>query len=219
MTSTALAVFGITHADLPTTDLARALRIHEGLLGFCETARGDGWIDLDAGGTITLRLVQVARVDHRCTLRVRVGDVQACVDALVASGLSLTRAAQRTAESTLAATLRDEDGHAICVWRHLSEDEYDTAPELPKVKTWTPEADALLKQLLKGVPALFRALARRKVTRVTESLADPRQSVGTEDVIRGFILASPRITRERNRKPLLEAGVDVARYQAEWDAP
>jgi len=73
--------------------------------------------------------------------------------------------------------------------------------------------------LLKGVPALFRALARRKVTRVTESLAGPQHSVGTEDVIRGFILASPRITRERNRKPLLEAGIDVCRYQAEWDAP
>ena len=219
MTSPSLAVFGITHADLPTTDLARALRIHRDLLGFCETARGDGWIDLDAGGTIALRLMQVARVEHRCLLRVRVGDVQACVDALVANGLSLTLAAQRSAESTLSATLQDQDGHAICVWRHLSEDEYDTAPELPKVKAWTPEADALLKQLLKGVPALFRALARRKVTRVTESLADPGHGVGTEEVIRGFILASPRITRERNRKPLVEAGIDVSRYQAEWDAP
>ena len=219
MNPPALAVFGVTHADLPTTDLHRAVRLYAGVLGFSETARGDGWIDLDAGGTITLRLLQVARAEHRTVLRIRVGDVQACVDALVAQGLALVFAAERTPELTLAATLQDEDGHTLCVWRHLSEDEYDTVPELPKARTWTPEADALLKQLLKGVPALFRPLARRKVTRVTESLATTRSSVDTEDVIRGFILASPRVTRERNRKPLLDAGIDVTKYQAEWDAP
>ena len=43
-------------------------------------------------------------------------------------------------------------------------------------------------------------------------------SDSSEQVIRGYILSSPRITRGRNRKPLVEAGIDVERYRADWDA-
>ncbi len=33
-----------------------------------------------------------------------------------------------------------------------------------------------------------------------------------------YILASPKVTRGRNRQPLLDHGIDVDRYQADWDA-
>ncbi|MEP7099780.1 MAG: DUF2621 family protein [Burkholderiales bacterium] len=104
------------------------------------------------------------------------------------------------------------------MWRPLSEDEYDAVPELPKKLVWASDADALLKQLLQGVPALFRALARRKVARVVEELSARSRFVTREEVIRGYILASPRVTRGRSRKPLIDAGIDVDRYQADWDA-
>jgi len=219
MNSAIAGVFGITHVDISTPNLSRALRLYGELLGFAESARGAGWVDLDAGGALTLRLRQTPSVERRVTLRLRVAIVQTCVDALVSHGCSLVSAAEKTPELTLAATVRDEDGHWICVWRPLSEDEYDVTPELPKGASWTKDAEVLLKQLLNGVPALFRSLARRKVTRVAETLARAGCSVETEDVIRGFILSSPRITRERNRKPLVDAGIDVAKYQADWDSP
>jgi hypothetical protein len=53
---------------------------------------------------------------------------------------------------------------------------------------------------------------------VAEELAGSRNLVTREEVIRGFILASPRVTRPRNRQPLLDHGVDVDRYRDDWDA-
>lgn len=191
------AVFGVTHVRLPVRSLSRASALYGGLLGFERRAQGAGWLELDAGGTVGLLLVEVERIEHNACLRLL---------------------AARTPEMTLCASVRDADGNLLTVWRALTEDEYDAPPELPTVLTWQADADALLKQLLKAVPALFRSLARRKVVRVAEELAARSRVVTREEVIRGFILASPRITRERNRQPLMDAGIDVGRYQADWDA-
>src|SRR5262249_55555252 len=113
---------------------------------------------------------------------------------------------------------RDPDGNILQVYRPLTEDEYDAEPEIPKEMTWDADAEALLKSLLKSVPVLFRALARRKITRVAEELAQKTHRVTPEEVIRGTILASAKVTRGRNRKALLEHGVDIDKYQADWDA-
>jgi hypothetical protein len=89
------------------------------------------------------------------------------------------------------------------------------------VVTRRPEhlgANQLLKNLLLRVPALFRGLARRRVTSVAEERVGPTMQVTREEVIRGFILASPRITRPRNRQPLLDLGIDVDLCQADGDA-
>ncbi|WP_140634893.1 DUF2621 family protein [Methylibium rhizosphaerae] len=213
------AVFGVTHVRLPVRSLSRAQALYGGLLGFEQRAQGAGWLELDAGGTVGLRLVEVERTEHNACLRLLVADVDAVLDALLTiGGCALVHDVARTPEMTLCATVCDADGNLLTVWRALTEDEYDTPPELPTVLTWQADADALLKQLLKAVPALFRSLARRKVVRVAEELAGRSRVVTREDVIRGFILASPKIARERNRKPLVDAGIDVSRYQADWDA-
>jgi hypothetical protein len=125
--------------------------------------------------------------------------------------------AGRTPDQQLVGAVQDPDGNTIYVWRPLTEDEYGFDPELPKELAWHPEAEELLKSLLRSVPALFRILARRRVVAVAEELAGPTKLVTREEVIRGLILASPRITRERNRKPLVEHGIDVDRYAADWD--
>ena len=73
-------------------------------------------------------------------------------------------------------------------------------------------------QLLAYVPALFRALARRKVTRNVEHLASSdRSPVTREHVIRGYILSSARITRHRLVEPLRHCGIDPERYRAEFE--
>jgi catechol 2,3-dioxygenase-like lactoylglutathione lyase family enzyme len=213
-------VFGLSHVDVPVRDLARALVLYRDLLGFPEKARGDGWVDLDGGGTIALRLLEAARPSHRAAIRVQSSTVEVTLDALVRVGGKILHSAKRTPEQDLVGVAQDLDGNTIAVWRPLTEDEYDFVPTLSTVLTWTPDAEALLKSLLKKVPALFRGLARRRVVPVVESLAAIRSPrlVGREDVIRGFILASPRVTRGRNRQPLIDHGIDVDAYQADWDA-
>lgn len=211
-------VYGVSHIDIPVNSLQRSLRIYRDLLGFAEKSAGEGRVDLDAGGTIVLRLLEVSRAEHRVALRVHAATVESVHAALLQLGCAQVHEVLRSPEQELMGCLRDPDGHTLYVWRPLTEDEYDFVPALPKQMTWAPEAEVLLKSLLKSVPALFRALARWKVVRVAEELAAPTNLVTREEVIRGFILASPRVTRGRNRGPLIDHGVSVDRYQADWEA-
>lgn len=211
-------VFGVSHVCLPVHSLARARSIYVDVLGFEERTSGSGTIELDAGGTVLLRLVETPRPEPRMHLRLMAPDIDVAVLALVRGGCTVIQKSARAPDMTLAASVCDPDGHTLTVWRALTEDEFDVVPELPKTLVWNDDADALLKQLLKGVPSLFRGLARRKVARVVEEFAAGHSVVTREDVIRGFIRASPKVTRGRNRGPLLDAGVDVDRYQADWDA-
>ncbi|MGJ7505486.1 DUF2621 family protein [Variovorax sp. ZT5P49] len=212
-------VFGVSHIRLPVHSLARSKALYRDVLGFEERDQGTGWCELDAGGTIGLLLVESEHIEQHASLRLLTANVEAALDALLSrGGCTLAEDVTRTAEMTLTATVRDADGHLLTVWRTLTEDEYDAAPELPKVLAWDDDAEVLLKQLLKSVPALFRGIARRKVVRVVEELAAGSRMVMREEVIRGFILASPKVTRERNRKPLMDAGIDVDRYRGDWEA-
>lgn len=209
--------FGISHVDIAVSDIDRALELYVGCLGFSVVTRGEGFADLDAA-PLKLRLLVTRKPEARAAIRVQAPKVEEGLDALVQAGCALLYPAMRTAQQELVGSVRDPDGNIISVWRELTEDELDFVPALPKELTWTEDAESFLQSLLRSVPALFRALARYRVTREAESLAARTRVVTREEVIRGFILASPKVTRGRNRKPLLEHGVDVDRYQADWDA-
>jgi catechol 2,3-dioxygenase-like lactoylglutathione lyase family enzyme len=209
--------FGLSHVDVPVTDLARAERIYHEATGFPIKTRGPGWFEVDAS-VVLVRLVQTRNPEHTVALRLQSPAVADAVDALVKAGATLLYRASRTPDQELLGAVRDPDGNVLYVWRPLSEDEYDFVPDLPKVLSWAPDAEDFLKSLLKSVPALFRALARHRVVAVAEELAESRRLVTREEVIRGFILASPRVTRGRNRQPLIDHGIDVERYRADWDA-
>jgi catechol 2,3-dioxygenase-like lactoylglutathione lyase family enzyme len=209
--------FGVSHVDVPVTDLARAVAFWRGVIGLNEARRGDGFVDLDSG-SVTLRLIQVPHVEHPVSLRVNVPDVQAAYDILVRAGAQPQYEPMRTPALELLASVLDPDGHKVVVWRELTEDEYDFVPALPKEGEWEKPAEALLVALLAHVPALFRALARRKVTRNVEYLASTaRSAVTREHVIRGYILSSAKITRYRLVEPLRQCGVDPEKYRAEFD--
>jgi len=210
--------FGVSHVDLPVTDLARAERFWAGAVGLNPAKRGDGFIDLDSG-SMTLRLIEVAHIEHPVSLRVTVRDVQVAHDALLAAGARSLYEPMRAPALELVASVADLDGHTVCLWRDLTEDEYDFTPELPKQGEWQTESESLLKSLLSHVPALFRALARRKVTRVVEELAgNDRSPVTREHVIRGYIMSSAKVTRYRAVEPLRRCGIDPEAYQEEFDA-
>lgn len=207
--------FGISHVDVPVTDLERARKFFEELLKMKVRRTGDGFVDLE-NGTIVIRLVQTTRVEHPVTLRIEAPDVEAAYRSLVAFGLRPHYPPEKTPALELVGSVLDVDGNTLTVWRELSEDEYGFVPALPTQGTWAEEASVLLKSLLLSVPSLFRGLARRRVTRIAEDLAEKKQ-VGREDVIRAFILASAKVTRYRAVAPLKAHGIDPDRYRAEFD--
>ena len=210
--------FGVTHVDLPVTDLARAEAFWSKLIGLMEVKRGEGFIDLDSGSVI-LRLVQVPKVSRPVTLRVSVPDVTAAFDLLVQGGGCALYEAQRTPALELEGHVADPDGNTVIVWRELSEDEYGFVPALPKQGEWQTDAENLLNELLTYVPALFRTMARRKVTKIIEEVAGYDHSAVTREyVIRGYILSSAKIKRDRLIEPLRLCGIDPGNYKEEFDA-
>jgi hypothetical protein len=152
-------------------------------------------------------------------VRLQVRDVQAAYETLLAAGIGALYEPMRTPALELVASVADPDGHTVVLWRELTEDEYGFVPELQKQGQWDAGAETLLKSLLAHVPALFRALARRKVTRVIEEIAGyDRSGVTREHVIRGYILSSAKVTRYRVIEPLRRHGIDPDRYRAEFEA-
>lgn len=210
--------FGVTHIDLPVTDSTRAEAFWGKLIGLKEVKRGEGFVDLDSGSVI-LRLVQMPKVVRPVSLRLNVGDVQAAFDQLIRSGGRTLYEVQRTPALELEAHVADPDGNIVIVWRELSEDEYGFVPDLPKQGEWQADAEQLLIELLVYVPALFRSMARRKVTKIIEEVAGyDRSAVTREHVIRGYILSSAKIKRNRLIEPLKQCGIDPDNYKEEFDA-
>jgi len=209
--------FGVSHLIVPVTDLERSARIWREVIGFTEAHRGEEYVDMDSGN-VSIRLIKVPAVESNISLRLSVKDVEAAYQHLLAGGTTSRYAPMHTPDLEDMACVTDPDGHSIVLWRPLTEDEWDFVPELPKQGEWYPEAEDLLKRLLGHVPALFRMLARRKVTRVVEELANEENSpVTREHVIKGYILASAKVTRSRLIEPLRAEGINPDDYQEEFD--
>lgn len=209
--------FGISHLIVPVTALDSSAALWGDVMGFTAVQRGDGFVDIDTGSA-TLRLLQVQKVESSVSLRLQVSDVTAAYGALLAAGAASRYAPMKTPQLEEMACVSDADGHAIVLWRALSEDEWGFVPELPKQGEWLPDAEDLLKRLLAHVPALFRMLARRKTTRVIEQLAAEAHSPVTQEwVIKGYITASAKITRFRLVEPLRAEGINPDDYRAEFE--
>lgn len=209
--------FGVSHLVVPVTDVERAARLWRDVMGFADARRGEGYLDIDSGNVV-IRLMQVAAVESRISLRLSVSRVDEAYQALLAGGAASRYAPMRTPELEEIACVSDADGHAIVLWRALTEDEWGFVPELPKEGEWTPEAEALLQRLLSHVPALFRMLARRKTTRVIEQLAREAQSPVTRElVIKGYITSSAKVTRYRLVEPLRAEGINPDDYREDFE--
>lgn len=209
--------FGVSHLVVPVTDVERAAGLWRDVMGFAEARRGEGYLDIDSGN-VAIRLMQVAAVESRISLRLSVAKVDEAYQALLAGGAASRYEPMRTPELEEIACVSDADGHAIVLWRALTEDEWDFVPELPKEGEWTPEAEALLQSLLSHVPALFRMLARRKTTRVIEQLAREAQSPVTRElVIKGYITSSAKVTRYRLVEPLRAEGINPDDYREDFE--
>ena len=209
--------YGVSHVVVSVSDLTRAAGLWQNVMGFTRAGQGEDFVDIDTG-SVVIRLLAVPRVTGTVSLRLAVGDVGAAYRQLLAAGAGERYAPMKTPEREEMACVSDADGHVITLWRALTEDELDFVPELPKQGSWLPEAEQLLQRLLAHVPALFRMLARRKTTRVIETLAREAGSPVTRDlVIRGYITSSAKVTRYRLEAPLRAEGIDPEDYRAEFD--
>ena len=209
--------FGISHIVVPVLELDAAVNLWRDIVGFAETRRGEGYVDLDCG-SVALRLMQVSSIESTVSLRLNVPDVSAAYETLLSAGAQSRYAPMKTPALEEMACVSDGDGHAIVLWRALSEDEWGFVPELPMQGEWLPDAEDLLKRLLAHVPAIFRMLARRKTTKVIEHMAKEANSPVTRElVIKGYITASAKVTRFRTREPLRAEGINPDHYQAEFD--
>lgn len=200
--------FGISHVELPVTSLERAARFWTTGIGFVERQRGEGFIDIDAGN-VTVRLAH-GRTTTTAALRMVVADPAAASAAFAAAGGTVLYAAER-AGLELQATCLDPDGNRVVLFRELSEDEYAEPVDLPTTTSWRPEARELLLGLLRHVPALFRALARRRITKNAEHIAQNEgvARIDERTVVRAYIVSNSKATRERVRAPLHAYGYDV----------
>ena len=210
--------YGATHIDIPVSDLDRATTFWVEVVGFTVAKRQEGYVDID-GGNIKLRLTATDHVVHPLTIRISAGDVQAAFDTLVNEGLEPIFEPMQNSELEQVGAARDPDGHRLVVWRELTEDEHGVIPELPTVLTWPPECEEFLQRLLKHVPVLFRALARKKGTRSIEDLARAEGVPIDRDIlIRGYIMSAPKFMRSNMVGPMATEGVNAADYQDAFDA-
>ena len=208
---------GISHVDLQVTDLEQSRKLWHDVIGFKINSEGEGFIVVDSGN-VAIRLIEVPAIEHTGTVRLSVATVSSSYQHLVNAGASPRYEPMNTPELEKIACVTDHNGHSIILWRALSEDEWDFVPELPKTGEWYPDAEELVVNLLSHVPAFFRMLARRKVTRVVEELAREDDSAVTrEHVIKGYITASAKATRSRLIEPLKAEGIKPEDYQAEFD--
>lgn len=209
--------YGVSHIIVPVTDLKRSVHIWREIIGFEESRRGEEYVDMDSGN-VAVRLIKVPAVESKVSLRLSVPDVDAAYRKLLSAGVESRYEPMHTPDLEEMACITDPDGHSIVLWRPLTEDEWDFVPELPKQGEWYPDAEQLLQRLLGHVPALFRMLARRKVTRVVEELARGDNSpVTREHVIKGYITSSAKVTRSRLIEPLRAEGINPDDYQEEFD--
>ena len=208
---------GISHFDLQTSSLLQSRQLWAEVIGLNVSREGEGFIELDSGN-VAIRLIEVSEVNQTSTIRLSVQNVSGAYKHLVENGTTSRYEPMETPDLEKIACVTDQNGHSIILWRSLTEDEWDFIPQLPKTGEWYPDAEELLIRLLSHVPAFFRKMARRKVTRVVEELANEMNSpVRREHVIKGYITSTAKVTRSRLIKPLIAEGINPDDYKEDFE--
>jgi len=80
---------------------------------------------------------------------------------------------------------------------------------------WGESEKALLEELVSPVPELFRDVARQKIAGKIGELAlnEKADSISTDLIIRGYILATPKRDHKFLKKKLDELKIDFTAYQ------
>lgn len=80
---------------------------------------------------------------------------------------------------------------------------------------WTPEYRELLEELVSPVPELFRDVARKKIAAKIGDVALSKNTkkMTLDNIIQGYILATPKRDHKFLRKKLKQLNIDDSRYE------
>lgn len=78
---------------------------------------------------------------------------------------------------------------------------------------WNQDAKDLLEELVSPIPIFVRPMAKKKIESVILKSA-AGESITKEDVVKGYIVASPGDMQERAVKLLKIKGIDLTPYQS-----
>ena len=84
---------------------------------------------------------------------------------------------------------------------------------------WASDASAKFQEMLSDVPAMFRGMAKSMAASAAEKAATERGAteVSFEDMVRGFIQATPGHMREDLKKLFAGHGVEIQNYRADFE--
>ena len=77
---------------------------------------------------------------------------------------------------------------------------------------WNQEAKDLLEELVKPIPVFVRPMAKKKIEAIILDGVEG-EVVSKEDVVKGYIIASPGDMQVRAIKLLKAKGIDLAPYE------
>lgn len=77
---------------------------------------------------------------------------------------------------------------------------------------WSDEAKSLLDELVKPIPVFVRPMARKSIEKKIEEVATTEE-ITKEDVIRGYIVASPGKMQQRAVAMLKSQKIDLTPYE------
>lgn len=81
---------------------------------------------------------------------------------------------------------------------------------------WNDDANQLLEELVKPIPAFVRPMAKKSIVNKVEHLAKEEQldEVNRDCLIRGYILSSPEKDKQRVLNVLQTKNIDLSQYQS-----
>ena len=193
-------------------DVEQAAAFFESVLGFHERCATHDGIQM-SNGALTVRLVPSTplRPEGILEIELETPDLQETVDTLLQhAGSAVLQEEQRVTLERAEIRLQVPHGVLITLARTFNEDELGILPALPATLTWTPEAEARLKQILRFVPVMFRGLARRRVTERAEQLTRVagKGAVDQQIALCALVQSTPAFQHQRLREELLSAGID-----------
>lgn len=78
---------------------------------------------------------------------------------------------------------------------------------------WNQDAKDLLEELVSPIPVFVRPMAKKKIESIILKGVEGN-TVSINDVVKGYILASPGDMQERAVKLLKAKGIDLTAYQS-----
>lgn len=208
----------------PVAEPRETASVLTGVLGFYRTEEGEEGSVVVDNGAVRLRLVRLEGLRRALAppleLEVEAEDLDAATERLRSQlGGLRAEADRRAGADRLVRRLELGADVVVRLTRVLTEDDLGVLPPLPSGLDWHPEADRVVRRVLRSVPLIFRPAARERATRRAEELARERGEgrVGVATAVRGLADATPRFQHGTLRRALADEGIDLARHENEVD--